>query len=289
MMLTADRRVGRGTHVLAEPPAALDHPDDHRDHRAAAHRLVDRRLDVRLARAARSPERTSLAQPVVGAAACAAAARTSRPASWRSSRGRRAPATSARRAAHGRSAARPPRRARRAAARARRRARRGPRPPRRSRITAYIWRSTIASTAREHAACGSRWPALRSSTSRYSGVVEAASSRRSVSRIRSLGRCRCRGPPIPNTPRMITSSVTACIRGASANASPTGQRSISWSATVGDHLHVALDRLAVERRQQQLALAHVARRRPRSAPSWGRGSGAAATRRSATARRRGRP
>ena len=58
---------------------------------------------------------------------------------------------------------------------------------------------------------------------------------------------------------MITSSVIACMRGASANGRPTGQRSISRSVAVGDHLRVALDRLAVEGRQQQLALAHVAR------------------------------
>jgi hypothetical protein len=58
---------------------------------------------------------------------------------------------------------------------------------------------------------------------------------------------------------MITSSVIACIRGASANGLPTAQRSISrWSGDV-DHLHVTLDRLAVEGGQEELALAHVAR------------------------------
>ena len=48
---------------------------------------------------------------------------------------------------------------------------------------------------------------------------------------------RCSGEPnggfesIPKTPPMITSSVTACIRGASANGLPVGHVSISRSAT----------------------------------------------------------
>ena len=40
-----DRGVGADD-VVAEPPTALDRAHDHRDHRAVAHRLVDRRLDV---------------------------------------------------------------------------------------------------------------------------------------------------------------------------------------------------------------------------------------------------
>ncbi len=44
-------------------------------------------------------------------------------------------------------------------------------------------------------------------------------------------RRRPRSPSMPKTPRMITSRVTACMRGASAKASPTGQLSISRSAT----------------------------------------------------------
>jgi hypothetical protein len=36
---------------------------------------------------------------------------------------------------------------------------------------------------------------------------------------------------MPKIPRMITSSVTACMRGASANSEPGRQRSISASAT----------------------------------------------------------
>ena len=58
---------------------------------------------------------------------------------------------------------------------------------------------------------------------------------------------------------MMTSSVSACMRGCSANGSPRGQLAISRSATLAHQLAVALHALAVERRQQQLALAHVLR------------------------------
>ena len=58
---------------------------------------------------------------------------------------------------------------------------------------------------------------------------------------------------------MITSSVIACIRGASANGRAERPAVDLALGGVGDHLRVALDRLAVEGRQQQLALAHVAR------------------------------
>ena len=60
-------------------------------------------------------------------------------------------------------------------------------------------------------------------------------------------------------PAMITSSVMACMRGASANGSPIGQLVDLAVGGVGDHRHVVLDGLAVEGRQQQLALAHVPR------------------------------
>ena len=218
MMLTADRRARPATHVVAEPPAALDQPDDHRDHRPVAHRLVDRRLDVGVRRGAIAG--ADLARAAGRRrAACAAAARTPRPASWRSSRGRPAPATSARRAAHGRSAARPPRRAPRAAATGRRRARSRSRRARRSRITAYIWRSSIASTAASTplrlelaARCAAPPAGTAASSRRPASAGAPARSRRSVG-------AAVRGhASIPNTPRMITSSVTACIRGASANA-----------------------------------------------------------------------
>ena len=109
-------------------------------------------------------------------------------------------------------------------------------------------------------------------------MVEAATSCLVAVRSAASGVPGAGLPSMPKIPAMITSRVIACIRGASAKGSPTGQRSISRSAAVGDHLRVVLDRLAVEGRQQQLALAHVARRRPRSGPSWDRGSAAAATR-----------
>ena len=66
----------------------------------------------------------------------------------------------------------------------------------------------------------------------YSGLVEAAAQ--PPDRRCAAGASGVPGaglPSIPNTPLMITSSVTACIRGASAKLSPIGQRSISRSAT----------------------------------------------------------
>ena len=58
---------------------------------------------------------------------------------------------------------------------------------------------------------------------------------------------------------MITSSVTACIRGHSCErARPRGQLSTSRPRDLAHELAVALHALAVERRQQQLALRHVA-------------------------------
>ena len=54
--------------------------------------------------------------------------------------------------------------------------------------------------------------------------------RRSACRIRRSDVVGADATPTPKTPRMITSSVTACIRGASAKGSPRGQWSISWRA-----------------------------------------------------------
>ena len=56
---------------------------------------------------------------------------------------------------------------------------------------------------------------------------------------------------------MITSSVTACIRGQSANGSPAGQRLDLLLGDRGHQLLVALHALAVEGRQHQLPLRHV--------------------------------
>ena len=63
---------------------------------------------------------------------------------------------------------------------------------------------------------------------------------------------------MPKIPAMITSRVIACMRGASAKGSFSGQRVDLALGRLGDRLRVALDRLAVEGRQEQLALAHVA-------------------------------
>ena len=60
-------------------------------------------------------------------------------------------------------------------------------------------------------------------------VDSPTSERTAVRRARS-GVPRSGRPSMPKIPAMITSSVIACMRGASANASPTGQRSISRSA-----------------------------------------------------------
>ena len=61
----------------------------------------------------------------------------------------------------------------------------------------------------------------------------------------------------PKTARMITARVIRWVCGRIANGSPTGQLSISRAGHLDDQLAVALDPLAVEGRQQQLALAHV--------------------------------
>ena len=57
--------------------------------------------------------------------------------------------------------------------------------------------------------------------------VARSSVSRSVRRMRS----RRSSPWTPKTARMITSSVTACMRGQRGNGSPRGQVSISWRAT----------------------------------------------------------
>ena len=91
---------------------------------------------------------------------------------------------------------------------------------RRCAITAYSRRSTAASTALRIPR-GSRAAGVLEVDSWNSGWLPAAISRRkvSLSRWSSLPGAGVRS--IPKTPLMITSSVTACIRGASANASPT--------------------------------------------------------------------
>ncbi len=54
----------------------------------------------------------------------------------------------------------------------------------------------------------------------------------SASRSRVRMRSRRSSPRTPNTARMITSRVTACMRGHSGKASPRGQLSSSRCATV---------------------------------------------------------
>ena len=66
-------------------------------------------------------------------------------------------------------------------------------------------------------------------------------TRRIAARRRVLGRARRRAcPRCRRCPAMITSSVIACMRGASANGSPIGQRSISRSAASAIISRVAL-------------------------------------------------
>ena len=119
-----------------------------------------------------------------------------------------------------------PRRGPRAAARARRRARRRRRP----RGARGSPRTSAGRRSPQHRGEDSRGLAAR----RVAQLDELVQRRRRgrqqpADRLAHplLGLPRCGPPPIPNTPRMITSSVTACIRGASANGSPSGQRSIS--------------------------------------------------------------
>ena len=91
------------------------------------------------------------------------------------------------------------------------------------------------------------------------GQVEAATRRLVAIRSRYSGVPRSGRPSMPKIPAMITSSVIACMRGASANGLSIGQLSISRSVASAIVCCVVLDRLAVKRGQQQLALAHVAR------------------------------
>ena len=77
---------------------------------------------------------------------------------------------------------------------------------------------------------GSSWPMFIHSASFAPGIVEPRNTsriavRNACSSVPGLGR-----PSIPKTPPMITSSVIACIRGASAIVRPTDQRPISRSA-----------------------------------------------------------
>ena len=83
-------------------------------------------------------------------------------------------------------------------------------------------------------------------------VVSASRGMRSRKRsIRSPSRT-------PKTARRMTSSVIACILGRSANASPARPAADLPLGGLGHHVGVATDRLPVEGRQQQLALAQVA-------------------------------
>ena len=70
-------------------------------------------------------------------------------------------------------------------------------------------------------------------------------------------RARRSSPRTPNTARRITSSVIDCMRGRSAKGRAERPALDLALRDVGDQLTVAAHPLAVERRQQQLALAHV--------------------------------
>ena len=70
-----------------------------------------------------------------------------------------------------------------------------------------------------------------SSASCAIGQVDAARSPFVAARSRPSVLPRSGVPSMPKMPAMITSSVIACMRGASDIGRPTGQRSISRSAT----------------------------------------------------------
>ena len=72
---------------------------------------------------------------------------------------------------------------------------------------------------------------LSSSKNCASGRTDSAIPQRIASRRLRSGVPFSGSPSIPKMPAMITSSVIACIRGASRIGSPTGQASISLSAT----------------------------------------------------------
>ena len=68
---------------------------------------------------------------------------------------------------------------------------------------------------------------------------------------------RSRSSRVPKTARMMISSVSACMRGRVAIGSPVGHVATSASAISRISVAVGLHPLAVERRQQRLALGHV--------------------------------
>ena len=73
-------------------------------------------------------------------------------------------------------------------------------------------------------------PRLKSSATFAPGSIDWASTRRVARRRSNSGVPGVGLASMPKIPAMITSSVMACIRGASANGFPTGQPSISRSA-----------------------------------------------------------
>ena len=73
-------------------------------------------------------------------------------------------------------------------------------------------------------------PVFSSSAICEIGWVESHTSRRITWRSWCSGVPRSGRPSMPKIPPMITSSVIACMRGASANGRPTGQPLISRSA-----------------------------------------------------------
>ncbi len=99
------------------------------------------------------------------------------------------------------------------------------------RRSAIIWKvgRSITFKASLVRPTGSARPMLVSSPIWATGLVDSSVRRRVASRSPRSGVPFAGLPSTPKIPRMITSSVMACIRGASAIGSPTGQRSSSRS------------------------------------------------------------
>ena len=102
-------------------------------------------------------------------------------------------------------------------------------PERRRRlITAYVGRSRASSGTRM-SPLGSSRPRFISSSSWAAGIVDAWTRYLIAILSAYSGVVFLGAPSMPKIPDMITSSVTACMRGAIGNGSPIGQRSISRS------------------------------------------------------------
>ena len=209
----------RGHDVLAEPPGHRDAAADDRDHRTAAHPLDDRRLDVLVGvdrpsaprrAGARTPSGLRSRRSHVQASELAV---VSKPASTSVSSSSRSSLVGERLAVLGPGAAAAARGCRRARSRSAARAAR--RDHRVGRAVEDLHAARASARPARSCPMLSSSPTFAERRGRGGGEVL---DRRAQPRTR---RSRASGwPSTPKMPDMITSSVIACIRGASANGAP---------------------------------------------------------------------